>query len=85
MNDRRGHRKLRLTSRKHFKPKPKRCSNVQEKTPTPAENEELDFSISLPLSAYTNASLKSVDVLYNRLKSCVVIPSGIVAIMIIKA
>jgi len=88
MNDRRGHRMLRLTSRKYFKPKVKRCSNVQDKTSTPAETEELlDFSISLPLSAYTDASIKSIDVLHNRLKRCVAIPSGILATcsMIIKA
>ena len=81
MNDRRGHRKLRLTSRKHFKPKPKRHGNVERKTASiPEPNEEfLDLNISLPLSTYTDASVKSVDVLYNRVKSCAVIPSGIVA------
>lgn len=78
MNDRRGHRKLRLTSRKHFKPKPKKNRNLQEKTPIPSENDELlDLNISLSLSAYTDAPVNSVDVLHNRLKSCAVIPSGI--------
>ena len=79
MNDRRGHCKLRLTSRKHFKPKPKRCSNtVERKTASiPGLNEQfLDCNISLPLSAYTDASVKSVDVLYNRVKSCAIISSG---------
>ena len=81
MNDRRGHCKLRLTSRKHFKPKPKRCSNVERKTASiPELNEQfLDFNISLPLSAYTDASVKSVDVLYNRVKSCAIIPLGMLA------
>ena len=79
MNDRRGHCKLRLTSRKHFKPKPKRCSNVlRETATTPGNEESLNFRISLPLSAYTDASVKSVDALHNRVKSCAVIPSGTV-------
>ena len=38
----------------------------------------LGFQISLPLSAYTDASVKSVDILHNRVKSCAVIPSGTV-------
>ena len=42
------------------------------------DEESLDFRILLPLSAYTDASVKSVDVLHNRVKSCAVIPSGTV-------
>ena len=42
------------------------------------DEESQDFHISLPLSAYTDASVKSVDALHNRVKSCAVIPSGIV-------
>ena len=76
MNDKRGHHKLRLSSRKHFKPKPKRRSNVPRETTSTPDDE--DFYISLPLSVYTDASVKSVDALHNRIKSCAVIPSGTV-------
>jgi len=41
MNDRRGHRKLRLTSRKHFKPK-----RTRDALQMPSE----DMRVSLPIS-----------------------------------
>ena len=66
MNDRRGHRKLRLTSRKHFKPKPKGPLKEQQQP-------VLDFKLSLPLAAYTEAPVKSLDILHGRLKKCVVL------------
>ena len=68
MIDRRGHRKLRLTSRKHFKPKPKRNCNKPQ---------ELDLGISLPLSAYIDGSVKTVENLQIRLQNYEAVPSGI--------
>ena len=68
MIDRRGHRKLRLTSRKHFKPKPKRNRN---------SSQVLDLRISLPLSAYIDGPVKTVENLQIRLKSYEAVPSGI--------
>lgn len=70
MNDRRGHRKLRVTSRKHFKPKPKRPLKEQQQQPV------LDFKLSLPLAAYTQAPVKSLDILHGRLKKCAIVPVG---------
>ena len=69
MNDRRGHRKLRLTSRKHFKPKPKGPLKEQQQ-------HLLDFKLSLPLAAYTEAPVKSLDILHGRLKKCAIVPVG---------
>ena len=65
MNDRRGHRKLRLTSRKHFKPKPKQ---VQNRVPISLSQElqPPDLKISLPLQAYIDGRVKSVDSIQNR-------------------
>ena len=51
---------------------------LRETATTPGNKESLNFRISLPLSAYTDASVKSVDALHNRVKSCAVIPSGTV-------
>lgn len=76
MNDRRGHRKLRLTSRKHFKPKPKRVRDSIAVRPS-EELQPPDFKISLPLEAYIDAPVKSVNILRNRLKSYGAVPSGI--------
>ena len=70
MNGRRGHGKLRLTSRKYFKPKPKRSSKSSVAS-IPAL-----LTVTLPLSAYTDAPLTSMDILNNRLKKCEAIPSG---------
>ena len=69
MNDRRGHRKLRLTSRKYFKPKPKLSTKGSDPDP-------LCLPLTLPLTAYTDAPLMSVDILHNRLKTCDAIPPG---------
>ena len=79
MNDRRGHRKLRLTSRKHFKPKPKRgCDSIpgrlSQEPPAP------NFKISLPLEAYVDAPVKCLSNLLNRLRNCGAIPSGTLGI-----
>jgi len=67
MNDRRGHRQLRLTSRKHFKPKPKRISS---------STQPFNYSISFPLNAYVDGPVKSLESFQSRLKSCGAIPSG---------
>ena len=72
MNDRRGHRKLRLTSRKHFKPKPKRSIPTR----LSPELEQPDYQISLPLEAYVDAPVNCLNSLLNRLKNCGTIPSG---------
>ena len=71
MNDRRGHGKLRLTSRKYFKPKPKRPMKTVTLDPVP-----MALNVSLPLSAYTDAPLVSMGILHNRLKESKAIPSG---------
>ena len=72
MNDRRGHRKLRLTSRKHFKAKPKRvCKSIPAQELQPP-----NYQISLPLQAYTDAPVKCLNNLLNRLKTCEATPSG---------
>ena len=75
MNDRRGHRKLRLTSRKHFNPKPKK---VQNSVPTSLSQElqPPDLKISLPLHAYVDGRVKSVDSLQNRVRKCGAVQSG---------
>lgn len=77
MNDRRGHRKLRLTSRKYFKPKPK-PKRVHDSIPVrlSQELEPPDFIISLPLEVYVDAPVTSINILQNRLKSCGTMPSG---------
>lgn len=69
LNDRRGHRKLRLTSRKHFRPKQKRPLKEQQQP-------VLDFKLSLPLAAYTEAPVKSLNILHGRLKKCAIVPAG---------
>lgn len=80
MIDRRGHRKLRLTSRKHFKPKPK------IKQPTldgisvearPKEPEPTCLKVSLPVEAYINSPVDSITKLQDRLlRYAGGIPSG---------
>ena len=75
MNGRRGHRKLRLTSRKHFRPKPKQSTKslvVSDSVPAFS----LRLCVTLPLSSYTDAPLVSTDILHHRLKKCEAIPSG---------
>ena len=62
MNDRRGHGKLRLTSRKYFKPKPKR-STVTSDPVVPAA--PVSLNVALPLSAFTDVPVVSTDILHN--------------------
>jgi len=76
MTDRRGHRKLRLTSRKHFKPKPKQIHDYttgeqlqQVKSP--------GLKISLPIAAHIAAPVTTVNILQDRLRKHGAIPSGI--------
>ena len=75
MNDRRGYGKLRLTSRKYFKPKPK-SSTKSSVVSDLVLAVPVSLSVTLPLSAYTDAPLTSTDILHNRLKKCEAIPSG---------
>ena len=84
-NERRGHRRLRLTSQKHFKPKlklPKRlrvsiskqCVSVL-KVSLPIEL--VNFCVSVPsLSCFLNTSASTVHDLYRRLQSLNKIPPG---------
>ena len=79
MIDRRGHRKLRLTSRKHFKPKPKQRvldSNGDTVETPQAELEPTCLKISLPIEAYINQPMNSITILQDRLKRHGDIPSG---------
>jgi len=80
MNDRRGHRKLRLTSRKHFKPKkscdvPETSNDMQFKSIGDVE-EVNELMISLPLSVYSDNPTSSVESLQTRLRSYGTLPSG---------
>ena len=70
MNDRRGHRKLRLTSRKHFKSKPKRTRDALQ---MPLE----DMRVSLPISSCIDVPLDMLDQLLARLKRHGAIPPGL--------
>ena len=83
MIERRGHRKLRLTSRKHFNPKPKRAQNrtasVDETPPADelyVHKKPSSLKISLPISSYMDSPLRSIDELLGRLKKQGSIPSG---------
>lgn len=79
MIDRRGHRKLRLTSRKHFKPKPKGKQptldgiNVEAQ---PKEPEPTCLKVSLPVEAYITSPVDSITILQDRLQRYGGIPSG---------
>ena len=85
MSDRRGHRKLRLCSKKHYETKkyfpkklivsiPKRTVTIL-KVSLPVDL--VSFRLSLPLSAYTNAPVSSLDILHHRLKQSGLIPQGV--------
>ena len=83
-NDRRGHRRLRLTSRKHFKPKPRipksLCVSISRqhvsvlKVSLPIEL--VNFCVSLPITSLLNAPALTVHDLYRRLQSLNNIPQG---------
>ena len=85
MNDRRGYRKLRLNSRKHFKPKQKLPKNLHVsdslqhvsvlKLSLPIEL--VNFQVSIPLTSFLDASAPTVTVLHTRLQSLKKIPEGI--------
>ena len=85
MNDRRGHRKLRLNSRKHFKPKQKLPKNLPVsvslqhvsvlKVSLPIELG--NFQVSIPLTSFLDVSVPTVTVLHTRLQSLKKIPEGI--------
>ena len=80
MNDRRGHRKLRLHSNKHWQPKPKRLpvSIPLRDVSVLKVSLPLSFQVSLPLCSFVDAPVRSLDILHSRLKQCNGIPSGIV-------
>lgn len=87
-SNRRGHAKLRLCSRKNYKPRPRK-----KRLPTsfpisiPLKNvyvfkvslplNLVSFKVSLPISAYTDMPLLSLDILHERLKHHNALPSGI--------
>ena len=85
MNDRKGHRKLRLTSRKHFKPKPKLPKSLKIsismqhvsvlKVSVPIDL--VNFHVSIPLSMFLDSPVPTVCVLHRRLQSLGKIPQGI--------
>ena len=84
MNDRRGHRRLRLTSRKHFKPKPKLPKSLRVsisrqhvsvlKVSLPVEL--LNFHVSVPVISFLNAPVSSVLNLQQRLQLLDKLPQG---------
>jgi len=89
-NDRRGHRILRLSSRKHHVPKPKHSIslptsfplsiplNVNElKVSLPLDLITISFKVSFPCSAYTDTLLESIDHLHDRILCSEELPSGI--------
>ena len=81
MNDRRGHRRLRLCSQKHYQPKPRKQRLPKEESlllSIPLRNISVSFKVTLPLSSYTNGSVVSVDLLHERLEQCGFLPSGII-------
>jgi len=83
-NDRRGHRGLRLTSRKHFKPKPKtptclhvsiarqHVSVLKESLPLNLVN----LKVSVPLSSFLDGPVPTLSKLYSRLQAANRIPQG---------
>ena len=82
LNDRKGHRKLRLDSRKHFKPKPKSkpkslpISIPLKDVSVLKVSWPLSFKVSLPLSSFNDTPVESLEKLHCRLKQSNVIPSG---------
>lgn len=82
MNDRRGHRKLRLCSRKKYQSKRRLPLKKQSLLISiPLKNISIPFLVSLPLSSYTDGPVVSVDLLHVRLEHCKIIPSGIIMIL----
>ena len=89
--DRRGHSKLRLSSQKHHKPKPKfsrsRSLPTSLRLSIPLKNvnvlkvslplDLVSFKVSFPRSAYTSALLDSIDHLHDRMQCSKELPSGI--------
>ena len=85
MSDRRGHRKLRLCSKKHYETKkyfPKKLLvSIPKRTVTilrvSLPIDLVRFHVSLPLSAYTNVPVASLDILHHRLKQSGLISQGV--------
>ena len=60
MNDRRGHRRLRLCSRKHYQAKPRKRRVNKEQSlvvSIPLSNISMPFEVTYPLSSYKEQSL----------------------------
>ena len=84
MRERKGHRKLKLCSRKNYEKKkyiPKKLlvsisrRNVYIlKVSLPINS--VSFRVSLPLSAYSDSPVASVDILHNRMIHLGVVPQG---------
>ena len=84
MRERKGHRKLRLCSKKHYEKKkyfpktlpvsiPRRTVCIL-KVSLPINL--VSFRVSLPLSAYSDSPVKSVDILHNRMIHLRTVPQG---------
>ena len=92
--DRRGHCKLRLSSQKHHKPRPKRSKVLPTSflVSIPLKNvnvfrvslplDLVSFKVSFPRSAYTDALLESIDHLHDRVQCSKELPSGIVKLCV---
>ena len=76
--DRRGKRPLRLTSRKHFQPKPKRL-----RVSIPLREVSV-LKVSVPLSAFRDAPVETLETLHSRLKECAVFPTGMYTVYDVK-
>lgn len=88
-SDRRGHCKLRLSSWKHHRPKPK-LSSLPTSLPLRIPLKDVhvfkvslsldlvSFKVSIPLSAYNEALLESINYLHNRIQCSEKLPPGIV-------
>jgi len=73
MIDRRGHRKLRLNNKKHFKPKPKLKQqapeiNIEAPPKEPTKPNPTCLKVSLPAEAYINPPVCSISKLQDRMK-----------------
>ena len=84
MNDRRGHRRLRLCSRKRYQPKPRKQQLHKEENflvSISLSNISISFKFTLPLSSYTDGQVVSLNLLHNRLECCGSLPSGMIFLL----
>ena len=83
MNDKRGHRRLRLCSRKHYQPKPRKQPLHKEESllvSIPLSNISIQLKVTLPLSSYTDGQVVSLNLLHNRMERCGFLPSGMICL-----